>query len=171
MKRTSEGFTIIELLIVIVIIAILATITLVAYNGIQNRAYDSAVESDLNNIAKKLELYNVDNSVYPNNTTQLTSAALKVSGGSYSTAILRNLVYCYNSTNNAYTLSVTSKSGTQFYATSVNGSSVRPYPGTWTTGTGAQAICDNAASGYTYVNMGYYYNSTPPWSTWTNYSS
>ena len=39
----KQGFTIVELLIVIVVIAILAAITIVAYTGIQNRAYDTAV--------------------------------------------------------------------------------------------------------------------------------
>jgi general secretion pathway protein G len=43
-KQTNKqtGFTIVELLIVIVVIGILAAITLVAYNGLQDRANDSA---------------------------------------------------------------------------------------------------------------------------------
>lgn len=38
-----SGFTIVELLIVVVVIAILAAITVVAYTGIQNRTYDSGI--------------------------------------------------------------------------------------------------------------------------------
>ena len=34
-QRNSKGFTIVELLIVIVVIAILAALTIVAFNGIQ----------------------------------------------------------------------------------------------------------------------------------------
>lgn len=41
------GFTIVELLIVIVVIAILAAITIVAYTGIQNRAAGTVLQSDL----------------------------------------------------------------------------------------------------------------------------
>lgn len=55
------GFTIVELLIVIVVIAILAAITIVAYNGIQERSRDSIRKSDLATIKKALIMYESDN--------------------------------------------------------------------------------------------------------------
>ena len=45
--RKREGFTIVELLIVVVVIAILASITIVSYNGIQGQARQAKIESDL----------------------------------------------------------------------------------------------------------------------------
>lgn len=60
-----QGFTIVELLIVVVLIAILAAITIVAYNGLQKRAQTSAVSTALNQASKKVKLYQVDNSSYP----------------------------------------------------------------------------------------------------------
>ena len=65
MKKVTSGFTIVELLIVIVVIAILATITVVAYNGIQARARDAKRDSDIAYITKILELYYIDNGEYP----------------------------------------------------------------------------------------------------------
>ena len=64
-KNTLRGFTIVELLIVIVVIGILAAITLVAYGGISARAYNSQRRSDLAAVAKGLEMYFVDNGKYP----------------------------------------------------------------------------------------------------------
>ncbi len=60
-----QGFTIVELLIVIVVIAALAAITIVAFNGIQKRAQTSSVSSSLSNATKKIKLYQVDNGNYP----------------------------------------------------------------------------------------------------------
>jgi prepilin-type N-terminal cleavage/methylation domain-containing protein len=61
----SRGFTIVELLIVIVVIAILATISIVAYNGIQNRGKISAAKSLTGQIAKKAEAWNTVQTGYP----------------------------------------------------------------------------------------------------------
>jgi len=65
MRKTTSGFTIVELLIVIVVIAILAAISIVAYNGIQARARDNIRYQDVKSITKALELYKVDTGNYP----------------------------------------------------------------------------------------------------------
>lgn len=53
-KRRRAGFTIVELLIVIVVIGILAAITIVAYNGVQQRARVSRANSELETLAKAI---------------------------------------------------------------------------------------------------------------------
>lgn len=66
MHKTRSGFTIVELLIVIVVIAILAAILVVAYNGIQGRSRDATRLQDIANIRKGLELYKAERGSYPN---------------------------------------------------------------------------------------------------------
>lgn len=67
-QHYKRGFTIIELLIVIIVISILAVIVIVAYSGIQDRATFSREQDDLKTITKLLALYNVDNGNYPTTT-------------------------------------------------------------------------------------------------------
>jgi prepilin-type N-terminal cleavage/methylation domain-containing protein len=57
----QSGFTIVELLIVVVVIAILAAITIVSYNGIQDRAKQSSAQSAASQVSKKVALWQVDN--------------------------------------------------------------------------------------------------------------
>lgn len=66
MSTRTNGFTIVELLIVIVVIAVLAAISIVAYNGISQRARDSERQSEIKIIEKALGLYFIDNNGYPN---------------------------------------------------------------------------------------------------------
>ena len=66
MKRgqSTNGFTIVELLIVIVVIAILAAITVVAFNGVQARARDSERKTELSSLRKALHYYYADRGDY-----------------------------------------------------------------------------------------------------------
>lgn len=64
-KQKQSGFTIVELLIVIVVIGILAAITIVAFNGVQQKGRDAKRSNDISYIKKLLEMYKADNSTYP----------------------------------------------------------------------------------------------------------
>ena len=65
MTKNAHGFTIVEILIVIVVIGILASITIVAYNGVQDRASITRSLSDLSTIRKGLEIYKSTYGNYP----------------------------------------------------------------------------------------------------------
>ncbi|MAU34151.1 hypothetical protein CMN23_03440 [Candidatus Saccharibacteria bacterium] len=60
-QTSRSGFTIVELLIVIVVIAILAAITIVAYNGIQNQAKSAAAQATAKQALTKIQTYAVQN--------------------------------------------------------------------------------------------------------------
>lgn len=64
-KANKSGFTIVELLIVIVVIGILAAIVIVAYNGIQDRAKWSNTQSGLSAVNKAILAYHAVNGSYP----------------------------------------------------------------------------------------------------------
>lgn len=93
MDKSRSGFTIVELLIVIVVIAILATISIVAYSGIQQRARNSIRAQDIASIQKALEFFRIQHGRYPfpqppgtNLPPGFTSPYSTTSGYSYSAA-------------------------------------------------------------------------------------
>jgi prepilin-type N-terminal cleavage/methylation domain-containing protein len=63
---SNRGFTIVELLIVIVVIAILAGITIVAFNGIQARAKSAQLQSALDTYVKAIRLHEAEHGIFPN---------------------------------------------------------------------------------------------------------
>lgn len=72
-RSTASGFTIVELLIVVVIIAILAAITIAAYSGIQSRARNSAALTTANTFIKKVHTYYSLKGSYPATTTTVAT--------------------------------------------------------------------------------------------------
>lgn len=97
--KQGRGFTIVELLIVIVVIAILAAISFVAYTGIQERTKETVIRSDLSNFSKAVELYRVEHGSYPgpqNNVDNLRALNFKVSQSAYPKDIAWNFDYCTN---------------------------------------------------------------------------
>lgn len=64
-KQKVRGFTIVELLIVIVVIGILAALVIVTYNGIQSKARDTERKTDVNALSSHLEAYFAQNAKYP----------------------------------------------------------------------------------------------------------
>ena len=118
----QKGFTIVELLIVIVVIAILAAITIAAYNGIQNRATYNKINADLVNMRKLIELYKVDNGTYPftngsfnyqrstgNNfipgiVPAYTNSLPQVTSSPFGAATNDTYIYSSNSTGSGYVL-------------------------------------------------------------------
>lgn len=65
LKKNQSGFTIVELLIVIVIIGILAGLVISTFVGVQQKARNSERQTDINTISGQLEAYYAKNSGYP----------------------------------------------------------------------------------------------------------
>ena len=103
-----KGFTIVELLIVVVVIAILAAITIVAYNGIQNRAKVVAVQAEVSQASTKIDIYAATNDgQYPNalgdaGVTNTDSLQYTGGGAAYClTGTKYNMSYYTNNTTNS----------------------------------------------------------------------
>lgn len=65
MIKSRSGFTIVELLIVIVVIAILATLMTLAFNGVKVRALQSEKAAKATEVRKALERFKINNDRYP----------------------------------------------------------------------------------------------------------
>jgi len=127
-KQKQPGFTIVELLIVIVVIGILAAITIVAYNGIQARARVSAITSDLISASHALKADQAINTTYPA-TLAAANNGKGITPGS-------NTTYQYDTTNN----------GTGFCLTATNGTTVYHVDNTNNPGSGACGIHGGAVT-------------------------
>jgi len=104
LTNQRRGFTIVELLIVIVVIGILAAIVIVAFNGVQNKARATAAQSAVAQANKKIVAYAVQNSdQYP---VDLATAGIPDTQG---------LEYSYNNNASPRTYGVTATNGTTSY--------------------------------------------------------
>ena len=77
-KNFQKGFTIVELLIVIVVIGILAALVITTYNGIQQKGRNTERTTDLKALQGQLEAYYVQNTRYPTSTDLGSTSANNV---------------------------------------------------------------------------------------------
>lgn len=155
--QKQTGFTIVELLIVIVVIGILAAIVIVAFNGVQARAHDAAVKNDLASLYKQILQFETTTGAYPRGTMpapdhifwsqDMNLLGPKVTKSAYSSGYQLsgtgyNLVYCPDNASSPtrFALVAQSKSGNVFRAADGN---VREAEGDSFTG-GSDAICGRA---------------------------
>ena len=76
MQRTRKGFTLIELLIVVVIIGILAAIAIPKFSDTKEKAYITAMKSDLKNMVAAAEASFADNNSYASYTAPAGSSGV-----------------------------------------------------------------------------------------------
>jgi type IV pilus assembly protein PilA len=79
--HARKGFTLIELLIVVVIIGILAAIAIPKFANSKNKAYVTAMKSDLRNLVTAEEAFFSDSTYYTDATTLVSKNAFKNSSG------------------------------------------------------------------------------------------
>lgn len=79
LQKKEKGFTIVELLIVIVVIGILAALVITTFSGIQRRARDSERTTDINAIHGQVEAYYATNGYYPTLTQLQTDSFITAS--------------------------------------------------------------------------------------------
>jgi len=77
--KKEDGFTLIEILVVIAVISVLAAIAVMQYQKFNVRAFDTAAKSDLRNAMIALEAYFSVKIVYPATSTELLANGLNLS--------------------------------------------------------------------------------------------
>jgi prepilin-type N-terminal cleavage/methylation domain-containing protein len=171
-KLRNDGFTIVELLIVIVVIGILAGIVIVSYQGVQGRGYDVSVQNDLRSMADSLLISAADTAQYPYNEAGLSVVGLKLAKGAYGANLVSggmqyNVLYCstvagYSPSN--FALEASSKSGKLYSITGTG--TIQTVAGGWDPG-GWGTICPallNVSAGNSAAGVWIYENSI--WKIW-----
>lgn len=80
MQRTKKGFTLIELMVVVLIIAILGALGLVAYGNANTSARDGKRKADIEAVRQALLLYKQENSGYPTGSFATIAQAMVNAG-------------------------------------------------------------------------------------------
>lgn len=106
----AKGFTVVELLIVIVVIGIIAAIVIAAFNGIQARAKVASLTSDLTNSAKQLRMDHASASMYPA-TIELANAGKGLKTGPNTT-----FRYSVDNVSNPQSFCLTAVNGDKIYS-------------------------------------------------------
>jgi type IV pilus assembly protein PilA len=119
-SKRDKGFTLIEVMIVVAIIAILAAIAIPQLSAHRTKSYNTAATSDLKNAAIAQEAYYVDTRQYTNSVSTLTTSP-------YNLFITQGVNIAVSSANNeAYIMTAYHSAGNITYTLSGPGGSISP---------------------------------------------
>jgi len=135
-KNRSDGFTIVELLIVVAVIGILSIIIVVSYGAVVNNAHDSSVKDNIIKLSDQVKLLSLDTNGIPaggatdvpvGDSTIFPDIDFEAQQDSYDSSV-SNLYYCAGQINSLaqFAIIAQSQSGTTFTYMSEGGFSGSP---------------------------------------------
>ena len=78
LNKIRQGFTLIEILIVVVIIGILATVAIPTYFSYVEKAYASDAKTQIKNILMNADIYRQEQGSYPDDITDMENGYLDI---------------------------------------------------------------------------------------------
>ncbi len=104
-SHQKNGFTIVELVVIIAVIVILATISVMSYTTVISEAHIKAIETDLRSSASALKKYRADNGSYPENFSEIDQ---------FNSSGETMYVYAYDDPTSSYCLQASAYDTTYF---------------------------------------------------------
>lgn len=162
MHRSSKGFTIVELVIVIVLIAILSVILALGYAQLIQTTQAVSVRHDMRSISKQIEVYAIDYERYPS-IAEFQNMGIRVNKQTYGVnPVGATIFYCVDNAGTAFSIVARVKSSLILKYLSTEGG-VSDYSGS---GTAPQLCVDSGVPGPT-SNVNYTgFTNNGSWNSW-----